>query len=72
MVRSRKYYTSLKDRGISILFVHRFLSAAGVIIPQRTLQYHIDNDFLKCKDDALESKIKLIISEYNNLVTKLV
>jgi len=67
MVRDRKAYTSLKERGISVLFVHKLLSSSGVKVPQRTLQYHIDNDFLKCKSNSLEKVVKLIINNYDNL-----
>jgi hypothetical protein len=70
-ILDRKVYYAMKDCRISTLDLHSVLEKVGVIIPKRTLQYHLDNDFRTTTDDRLVYVAKYMIRNYENLVEEL-
>lgn len=71
MIGERKLYNTMRSCHISTLDVHRILGEIGIEIPQRTLQFHLDNDMSTCNDDRIEQVINKMIVEYKKLITNL-
>jgi hypothetical protein len=70
-ILDRKIYYEMKDRRISTLDLHYVLEKIGIVIPKRTLQYHLDNNFRTTTDDRLMYVARYMIRNYDNLVEEL-
>ena len=71
MAVDRKYFKSLRQRKLSVIFLHEVLSRAGIDVSKRTLQWWVDSDFLKCTDERVIQASKKVISNYDNLIKEL-
>lgn len=67
----RTVYNELKERRVSTLDLHSILQKIGIVIPQRTLQYHLDNNFRTTTDDRLKAVAGEIIKNYDELINNL-
>jgi len=67
----RKIYDAMKERRISTLDLHAVLDKLGIVIPQRTLQEHLNNNFTKVDDTRLKSVALKMIENYDNFIGKM-
>lgn len=82
-MNTRKLYTNIKDRGISVLTITRMLKEANVknsrgdYFPQRTIQDYFDKNFdsnngsAQDDMDLLKNKVNIIILSYDQTILKL-
>jgi len=67
----RKIYKLMKQRDISTLDLHRALKRVGVVIPQKTLQTQLNNDFENAKDNRLKIVALEMLKSYDNMIENL-
>jgi hypothetical protein len=67
----RTIYNKLKDNRLSVTDVHSILTESGIVISRRALQYQIDTNFTKCKDEMLLSAINLMVDTRKILINNL-
>jgi hypothetical protein len=63
----RKIYSSMKERRISTLDLHRMLSEVGIDVAKRTLQTYLNDDFKKCNDGRLKTVALTMIKGHDEL-----
>ena len=67
----RKMYDLMKSRRISTLDLHEVLKKAGVDIPQRTLQHHLNHDLKTTDDERIKTTIVHMVKNYDDMVESL-
>ena len=70
MTGDRITYDKMKKRGISTLSIHRILSDVGISVAKRTLQQHLDTEFINCKDSRIKDLVDLVISNHDFMILK--
>ena len=70
-VMERVYYQQMKSNRISTLDLNAVLQEVGVLIPQRTLQYHLDHNLETTVDDRIRQVINLMIKSRQDFITNL-
>ena len=65
---SRKMYDLMKSRRISTLDLHKALGNAGMHIPKRTLQHHLNHDLKTTADDRIEKAIVHMVKNYDDMI----
>lgn len=71
MVKERRVYEAMKSRRISTLDLNAVLERIGIVIPQRTLQYHLDNDFASTDDERPKKVALMMIQMYDQMVKEI-
>jgi|31_taG_2_1085359.scaffolds.fasta_scaffold02453_9 hypothetical protein len=71
MEENRRLYDRMKSRNISTLQLHRVLNEIDIHIPKRTLQYYLDSDMLKCKDDRVQKVADFLIKSFDETILNL-
>jgi hypothetical protein len=67
----RSMYDLMKSRRISTLDLHQALEKAGVVIPQRTLQHHLNHDLKTTDDERIKKAIIHMVKNYDDMIVSL-
>jgi hypothetical protein len=67
----RIYYQQMKENRISTLDLNAVLQEVGVVIPQRTLQHHLDHNLETTIDDRIRQVMNLMIENRKDFITNL-
>lgn len=67
----RIYYQQMKENRISTLDLNAVLQEVGVIIPQRTLQHHLDHNLETTIDDRIRQVMNLMIQNRKDFIATL-
>lgn len=67
----RIYYQQMKENRISTLDLNAVLQEVGVVIPQRTLQHHLDHNLETTIDDRIRQVMNLMIQNRKDFITNL-
>lgn len=67
----RKMYDLMKSRRISTLDLCEVLKKAGVDIPQRTLQHHLNHDLKTTDDERIKTTIVHMVKTYDKMIDEL-
>lgn len=70
-LKNRPTYDSMKLRDISTLSLCRVLEEIGIDISKRTLQHHLDHEFMTTTDDRLKRVAKAMVRNYDKLIEDL-